>query len=1665
MSQSLSSCGRSVVVPEEPLKAVLELYERGQYLDAWRASAVLGAFARWPGLDGALLAGRLAAQLGASPTANRLFLRAYRQQRQSEEALVWAARVVRDRMGALAALKFMRQRVLASHEPSAELLCLWASTLAHLRDFEEADRALTRADAVSSTDPWIHIERAEVLEVADDYAAALQAVDRALELRAWYRPAVDARAHLLVLLDRTPEAVDFLQEALERLQAPSTTRILFTLALEDERFEEAESLLDRVVELTPLRSRAHEAWVEKRRSDVAYGLGQRARAAAHARRSRAPFYERLAERLERPAAADEKRTLLAVGFVRQHHMTCAPATLSAVSRYYGVGTEHLEIAQAICYDGTPDHAERRWAVEQGFVVREFTVTAEAARMLIDRGIAFTLTTVEPGSAHLQAVSGYDDARGVLLLRDPSFSSLSELTYEGLAGYRATGPRGMALVPANRAGALLELALPDAELYELYHEVQSALVRHDRPAAVSARDALWARGPGHRLAHQADRSLAGYDGDEERRLGATEALLISFPTDVNLRLSKQASLATLGRRQERVTWLREEQQRNAHPLLARALATALLDDARDASEARRLARHVLSRRPTEGESYRLMADLLWEAAEREDALALYRLAACLDRTSEPASQVYFRAARAMGRTDDAVAFLRRRAQGLSGRAAGPTVTLCEALMELDRDAEAFEVLERALQERVDDGELALFAARTFAAFHRVDRATASLERARSAARAIDVLKTEARIAEARGELRRAVALWTDVASCGPVQLDAVRAAGALLEDLGETSAATTLLREYVERFPRHHELGVLWVQHLARIDPRATLAPLSQLVERNPTDAWAWRELARQRSRCGDQTLAFEALEVAARIEPNSVPYLNVRSELLVAEGRLAEAKAALRQAIARSVDARWTVEQLLALSADVDERREHLGYIREELVRQVTIGDGLLTFQQHAASVLAPEELLAHLREALGARPDLWPAWVALARQLTLLGELAEAKSLLEAAAERFPLLPRVMVDLASVCLAAGERSSQRKALERAVALNPGWVEPVVALAELLQGAGEHEAEQVLLAHAILRAPTEAVLHGCHADVLRRMGKSEAAVEELLVALRLNPNYVWAWAQLQRIGSGQRQPSRASSFAEQLLAERPHDVRAHLLAARARGTVEGRLAALDGALAIDPLNVAAIDLRLEVLADAGRLDEGLALVRARPWPGPAPKRLRLKAVQLDVRRGAGNAARSELEQLLKDEPDFVEGWECLADLHLDGKRPQEALAAAEQLSRLTPHRPIASGYVAAALLACGRRAEAKEALQRAVRLDPMYDWAQRQLLNLHLEEEAFDEADEVLTALRRANPETSECLPYQISILVGRGAYAEALQGLTTLAALDDAAAVRSALVAFDKVGYGREATEALQQGLSSARTSFSAGALWCERALVQTKSRSGRRLLWRLLRAQKVATVALLGAAQTWIETLGTRSDLLGLLLWVWRFREQLRADVRTWGSVGYALVMCQSWKRAATWLADWSTRNGLEAWMLLNLVVALREGDRLSLAAEVGRHALSLQEDRTTERHRLYLEADAALAGAPSVLAGWQPKEAELPAYFRYLLLLSRAMRSSEAGGDRRASWQAAQKHLVASVAVPVILSREPSLRRYRMRVVWRLARRRARGPLSLVWFLVGWVRSAKA
>jgi cellulose synthase operon protein C len=1578
-------------VSDGDLRRIRDLYDRGLYLQAWQASTQVGPLREWRGTSARVVAGRLAGNLGAPRLGRVLHFRSWRDDRENLEALYSYATALLDRRGPLDAWTVLRPGGdFAAAEVSlrADLYALRGEVAALLRDFDTAEHWLGRAEKIAPERAWIHVARARVLEHEDRYDGALAAVRRALDLRPWYRPAVQALGHLLQLLDRDPEALVFLREASRRIESGAVAVQLAALEVELGHHAEARLTCDRIEQLYPLLENDLRMWLCARRCDTAYACGDLASARDWALRIDTPFYRRFAERLA-PGQPDGRRVQLSVGFVRQHHMTCAPATLSAISRYWDMSAEHLQVAEEICYDGTPAHSERRWAEQNGWTAREFTVTWEACRALIDRGIPFTLTTVEPASAHLQAMIGYDGRRSSYIVRDPYQRNFGEfLNPEMLDRYKATGPRGMMLIPRAKEAILEGVELPEAPLYDFLYALQQALERHDRDEARKAYDVLNGKAPGHRLTLHARRTLASYDADRVTQLQCVEELLRIFPDDANLLLEKLGHLRELGRRDERLEILRRLCGKDdSPPLFLQQYARELAPDDRQHPATVKLLRRAIRSLGRDAESFHALAAILWNRRRLDEALELYRFAACIEDRNEQYAQSYFFAARHLRQTASALLFLRNRFRRFGKRSGWPARTLCWAYKQLDRSRDAVTVLEEALALRPEDGDLLLFASDVYDLYGAPDRAAAALKAAEGKSRRTSWLRAAAHLAGTRGEAKRAMELWREVVAAEPLAMDAHAALTRLRAETESRAAALDHLRSFVERFPYHAGLHQLWIEWLREGDPDAYEAAVRKLVEIHPDDPWARRVLALRLASTRRMPQALEQAELACRLDPSAASHY-IRARVLWASGRGGDAKEACREAIRLSVDMDVAISDLVNGCETLEERREALAFVRQELGRQVVFGNGLITFREAARDAIEPEELRALLQEALEARPDLWHAWSAIVRHLSDMNRIDEAFEKATQAAERFPFVPQLWVDLAHVLQLRGDGAGEREALEQAVKINPAWGTAARELAAAAERTGDFASARATMEQAVQRAPLDAYNHGGLAQMLWKLGEKEAALERLSQAVRLEPGYGWAWGRLAEWAGELGRKDAAERLARELTNRRPGEASSWMVLAE---TLEGpdrldeRLQALTTAIKLNPRLTEARGLQALLLAGAGRFAEALEACGGEN----APLTLRGRAAWIEARRGNRRAAIEKMKDLVASDSTYYWGWMQLAEWQAEEGNKPEYLEAARHLVRLAPQEAAALGYLADAKLKNGDRAGAKADYRRAVELEPDYAGGVFRLFDLHLEDREIGAASQVLTAARKH--------------LAGPFITLRELQLAAKEKRLDDVAALLRTLCAMatdERLPFVEALRAASEAGDPSTARAWMlaavanpvAASVWA-RAVADagewTELRSG-------LDGLRSRPAAWAEAASEYVRALGAARLDSDLKSFVAGERERLRGDAGTWGAVGIALESAKDPAGAVDWMSDWRTRAGVRPWMLAALAGSLRECRKHEEAFEVGKAALAMAPDHSYSLHRLWVAFEDAVQGrveaARAALAEIAPES--LNGAFRFLRGMAAAL-----------------------------------------------------------------------
>jgi tetratricopeptide (TPR) repeat protein len=1556
-----------VIVPDRGLKEIESLYDRGLYLKALEKALVHGPLHTWGGTAGRVMAGRLSMNLGANGLSAWLHLRAWAADRTSPLAACFCAYAIADRRGPLAASRFLERLPAAMIEDAdhgPDLLTLKARLAGQFRDFEQAERLLKQAEAMASNALWTICERAGLLEAQDRYTEALEAIQKALVIQPWYRPAVQRAAHLLQLLNRDDEACSLLTEALTHIESGACAGQLSAIHEELGRPDEAVNAWVRARDLQPLLDARGMALWHGRMADLEYLRGDRKKAADHARQAPDGSAQReLAEKLADPAVPAH-RVVLAVGFVRQHYVTCAPATLSAVAGFLGQPVDHLALAREITYDGTPDHIERAWAERSGFVVREFRVTWEAARALLDHGIPFTLTTTEITSGHLQAVIGYDTFRETLVIRDPYQRYQGEFRVDPLLRrYNDVGPRGMVLLPQDK-GALLEgIDLPEVELYDLAHRVRRALFVHDRDAAVAAIDAIEANCPGHRIVWHARRELAAYDGHPQRRLAAVDVLLEQFPESDRLRYEKAGLLRELAPRADFIEYVARLARESNEPIFWRQFALELNADASRRGEARRWMLRSLRLRPLDADSLSAAANIAWDELNFAQATGLYRIAACLRDTIDSFSRSYFLASRFLRETERALNWLRECSARHGQKSSRPARLLFWALQLLHRTADAREVLESALRQWPEDGELLLFGADAFAREGEHTRATALLAAAEPCSGRASWLRTAAALADFRCDLHQAKKLWQNVLDAEPLADDARRMTVRLVAELDGRPAARAALEAMAERFPHHlplHRLIVEWSRAEGSAEWERTTR---RALQHDPRDAWLLRELALALCEQRRFEEALTAADAALEIEPQQPASHGIRGRVLLMAGRKPEATEMVKAALRLSIDFTPSMHDLLDAASTLAERRAAAEFIRGEFELQVVFGDGLITFRDLFFTVLEPTELLTHLEAALVARPDLWQCWSCVARQLADMQRLDHALELARQSSTRFPLLPVVWGDLGIVHKLRGERPEEIRALRRALELNPAWGSAARDLAAACEATQDFAAAREVLLNAISASPLDPFNHGCLADLQWRLGEKMEALDRVITAIRIDPGDDWGWDALRMWAARLDQPGRALELAKELTELRPGEARSwfRLAQSQPEGQVAAQLDALDRAIERNPEYIDAHDQRAVLLASEGRLDEASAACAPAVFGDRIPTTLRGRAAWVESMRGDFKGAIAMMRAVVGEQPEYTWGWSMVSEWALRLGHSDLALDAADQLIRLAPRSPIPIGYKADALLRMGRRDDAVACLERAFALDPTYGFAGCNLFDHYLERRAFGEASRILDRLRAHLPGSST-IAAAARLDAAQGRRDNALTHLRTLcfAPESDSSSLREATAALWQTPWKTDVEGIFKSVMNEPGVNPEVAALWTE-CWVSRNDWSQHKKLLKIdgnTEAGRRARIALLTGMATHVNRPLLRR-------YVEQDRDALRSSVHTWGQTGYALAASSLWDETIAWLDDWRDRPGLQPWMLTNLALALRNKNRGIEADAINAHAVTLRADHTTVDHRTWIALRSALDG----------------------------------------------------------------------------------------------------
>lgn len=1558
-----------ITVPPEKLLEIADLYRRGLFVQAYQKAMAIGPLEHWDDPDARLLAARLAGQLGSDQRRSAWIWKLHRRFPRYQEALPYFATVLHQKFGPWRAWNWMEQQgdltIAASPDAQAYWFCVKADIMATVRDFDRAERYLNQAATIDPDCLWVFVTRAGHRIAEDRYDEAMDIVRQLLAVRPWYVPAIGILITLLIYKQQDEEAWRVARDAEQHVECYYITQQRASIEWEAKRWTDLAETLNLLERLAPLADRPLREWLSAMRFDMNYHRGNYEDAIRHGEGICNDFVKTCIARLSDPKRSGRKRIELPVGFVRQHHVTCGPATLAAISNYWQMPVDHLKIAEQICYDGTSHYHERHWAESHGWYVREFSVTEEAAEALLERGVPFTLTTTEPNSAHLQAVIGYDGRLGTLQIRDPYYRPTGDALADKLiCHYYPLGPRGMALVPMREKHRLEDLSLPDWQVWELLHQLDGALEHYDRAAAEQIMQRLKQVAPGHRLTRLAELRVAGYDGNPLAAIPALESLCNEFPDSAFLHARKYQILSSIQPRSARIAQLRQLcRGPQSHPMFWQFLAEELLVTADGYDEAYRILRK-LARRTIDATVYYRLASWYATNHQLEKGLELYRWAACLDDKNEEYARSYFASACLLNRVSEVLEFLTRRFERYGRKSSWPARSLISAYQCLDRAEEAEAVLRHALELRPDDGPLLLFAARFRQAWgqeyrHEVE---SYLQRASTRAPRDEYLRVIASLAEDEGRLGVALAHWQELLSAQPLAEDAYRAVARLLAAIQGPQATHQFLESAVSRYPHFQPLHQLWIEWTRDEPEPQREALLRRLLALAPDDGWLRAELAACLAAQRQWEAAWREIEQAEQFNPRLQLLPRVKAKILQGQGLTEQARMELRRAIMAGVDNDAAIYELVCSHDSSTGRYQELQFLFEQLRRQVVTGESAATYFLLAQSVLEPQEYTQQLAEAAHARPDLWQIGLCVVRDHLYQSRLDEADRASRELTERFPLIPALWLERAEVARLRGDEEGERLAIQTAYRLNANWARAVMAWSEFHLRRGDRAESFRILEQAALRCPLDTDIQLAWAEALWQAGRHHEAIQRTLQVVRREPAKENAWNTLQTWCQAMGCPQTVLEEARQVATQRAGEPSSWLRLARLLEKPEHlpeRLDAIEKALHLAPRDAEAHCLKIETLAAAGRWPEAEAACHPTVFGDDLPLPLRRQRAVLKYAQGDYAAAMHLLTELVEQEPRDPLSWYYLQQCGISSGDYQRAVSAAEKLVTLYPLSETALTELGIAYYHAGRNEDALQCFERAWSLAPHEVRAAQWSVRLLLAADRIEEAGQRLRAIEPLDSNHLAAAEY-IDWAARTGSHSSAVAKFRALLETVDADAevVQRSVEAMNRAGWQKDCCRLLEEALfrsqGPASTKAHIAPRWAQQKVLCRQWDAERKLM-DLLEHGEVGTVAL----HNYVSALTQPFRPWRLRWFLLRFQRPLARSTEGWACVLYVLLVLGESRRAMRWAQRWHEMSNLQPWMLTNVATACYLNNRFREAAEALRHATTLAPDTTTPEIYLRLSA----------------------------------------------------------------------------------------------------------
>jgi tetratricopeptide (TPR) repeat protein len=1540
------------------------LYHQNLFRDLWNRAEHLWGNNPWPTAELELLRARTLSNLGNDRASNALIWHLWRKNPTLPGLSPLIASLYRQSkpLIALKMLPIIEQNANPNVTDIASLRAEKAETLIRFRDFAAAEECLS--DLASWGNDWHWISLATVKYAQDDYAQALDILSQILERNPGFRPAILFKANILQLQDDLTQAIATLLDVWKNSQSFWVGRALCSLFIESQQYTDAYECLERLKTLPAFSSKDSERILRSLQADLLCAE-QRYDEALDYIEQKSFYGKTVVDTIKRNASGKAKK-VLDVPFVRQANMTCAPASITAVAAYWGSVVAQADVIEAICYGGTQAIDERRWAEENGWYVQEFQLNYSLAKNLIDLGIPVLLATVEPGSAHLQVLVGYDETMGTYLLRDPYHRRLQQMLVDASHEYyAASGPRAMVMAPLSYSEKIKSLNLTCSTLYDCLYQINCALKKNLRELAIEQLATARHLDEHHRLTIICERAVAIYDGDDARILATTEKLLALFPQDVNFQLSKVSSLYSLGSSKQMLDYLRPiAEQASSHFLLRSRLADHLRNDHRELARVELLYKNLLKASPIYTENLYSYAGVLWDKANYIESYQLYRFATCLEDTNERYAESFFKAARYHKETDKGLDFLRDRFFRFGKKSSGAAISLFNALDSLELTHEGLAVLDQAIDMRPEDGWLMTFTARKLLNQHQAARAMELVERAKPLVSEVRYNELVSEIFELKLQPDLAIQCLEKILQLEPLNTKANRSIMRLLIESGDRVKANDFIAQQLKKYPENSMLLELYIDWLDKGDYKAHVSGYEQFIQYHPMNAWGYRGLSDALCNLEMYDQALTAAEEAIAVANNSSASHYYHGRVLFAKQQPEAARQSFRKAIELSCDYTYAYSLLLQCGFNHQTQQEDLRFIYEQLMAQVSYGDGLLEYQKIAGQFFSFEEIIQFLEHALEVRPDLWHSWVALTLAYRDQGENLKALQLIERAAKRFPLLPRLFLELADSHRLLNRFDLAEQYYRHALELSPTWTTPANSLCDLLERQGRYDEAISIQKTSMARNPLATSPYGYLADLYIHEQRIDEAILTLEQVLEIDPHYLWGWRTLFKL---QNERANGQLVLDKLAAVCNVFSGDGGLTLTYTSLLEDKVKAsviLSAFLEKNPYHIEVCIEYVGCQVALGYIDHALQFTSEAYWNNNRPLAILVAESRSYAEQRDMTNAITRMEKVVSINSNFYDGWRYLARWYSDANIKEKAQLAIDHCVRLYPNDPGVLCYAAERMQSIeGDEKRIGDLLQRTFELDPLNQYNGLTYIDYILDQGEVERATDALALLERHQSDIyTRVRAFRIYILkkdieLALDIYRKALQDKNCPGWF-----IKNAWEDFNKANYGDNAISIIRD-LRARQELFvdDAGHSLAEFELQQL----GLQKFEQELLKKELVDDFDKRYLEAYIRKL---IDSKAYLPWkiIEKHQSVLVGDVKNWGLVGYLHAVEDRWSEAVNWFRRGTQLAEAEARSLYFYSLSLRETGKWDEGVAVMKDAFKQAPDAYREDVVVWYALDQLLEGS---------------------------------------------------------------------------------------------------